>query len=60
MQPPADLIGAEGPDLRRKMRDDMVKLNTPERIDRMGEIRVRHDAEALRGGPGGGRPWHLN
>ncbi len=86
MQPAADLPGAEGPDLHRKMRDEMAKLSTPERIDRMGAIRVRHDtefarrgeatkafyatlspeqqkvfdAETLRGGPGGGRPWHLD
>ena len=86
MQPPADMAAPMNPENRKKMREEMASLTTPERIDRMGAIRVRHDteiarrgeatkafyatlspeqqkvfdAETLRGGPGGGRPWHLD
>jgi len=41
MQPPAGM----GPDNRQKMHEDMAKLTTPERIDRMTAMKTLRDAE---------------
>ena len=41
MQPPAGM----GPGNRQKMHDEMAKLTTPERIDRMTAMKAQRDAE---------------
>jgi hypothetical protein len=45
MQPPADMAAHMGPENRQKMHDEMAKLTTPERIDRMTAMKARHDAQ---------------
>ena len=44
-QPPAGMTAVRGPEQRRKMREEMEKLSTPERIDRMNTMKAQRDAE---------------
>ena len=45
MQPPADMAARMSPENRKKMREEMEKLSTPERIDRMNAMRAQRDLE---------------
>ena len=47
MKPPADVAG-KNPDDRRKMHEEMAKLTTPERLERMNAMKARRDAEMAR------------
>lgn len=47
MKPPAEMAGKTAED-RRKMHEDMAKLSTPERIDRMNAMKAQRDAEMAR------------
>lgn len=47
MQPPADRMN---PEARKKMRDEWQALTTPQRIDRMNEMKAKRDAEMARRG----------
>ncbi len=49
-QPPTAMAARMDPEQRKKMHDDMQKLNTPERIDRMNAMRAERDAEMARRG----------
>ena len=49
MKPPADKPGM-GPDERRRMHEEMGKLTTPERIDRMNAMKAERDAQMARRG----------
>ena len=44
MQPPADMATRTGRENRQKMRDEMEKLTTPQRIDRMNALKTQRDA----------------
>lgn len=48
MQPPADMAQRRDPGQRRKMHEEMEKLTTPERIDRMNAMKAQRDAEMAR------------
>ena len=50
MQPPADLATRMGRENRQKMRDEMEKLTTPQRIDRMNALKAQRDAEMAKRG----------
>lgn len=43
MQPPADMGTHMGRDNRAKMREEMQALTTPQRIDRMNEMKAQRD-----------------
>lgn len=45
MQPPADMAQRMNPENRRKMREEMAALTTPERLNRMEAMKAQHDAE---------------
>jgi periplasmic protein CpxP/Spy len=47
MKPPAEMAGKSHED-RRKMHEEMAKLTTPERIDRMNAMKAQRDAEMAR------------
>ncbi len=49
-QPPAAMAARMDPEQRKKMHDDMQKLSTPERIDRMNEMKTERDAEMAKRG----------
>jgi protein CpxP len=50
MQPPADMDARMNPENRKKMHDEWAALTTPQRIDKMHEMKVKRDAEmATRG-----------
>ncbi len=49
-QPPTAMAARMDPERRKKMRDDMQKLTTPERIDRMNAIKAERDAEMAKRG----------
>ena len=49
-QPPAAMAARMDPGQRKKMHDDMQKLTTPERIDRMNAMKAQRDAEMSRRG----------
>ena len=49
-QPPAAMAARMDPEQRKKMHDDMQKLTTPERIDRMNAMKAQRDAEMSRRG----------
>ena len=44
-QPPANMAARMDPEHRKKMHEDMQKLTTPERIDRMNVMKAERDAE---------------
>lgn len=50
MQPPADLGQRMGPEARKKMRDEWAELTTPQRIDKMNQMRAQRDAEMAQRG----------
>lgn len=50
MQPPADMATRMNPETRKKMREEMERLTTPERIDRMQAMKARRDAEMAKRG----------
>ena len=50
MQPPADMGARMSPENRKKMHDEWAALTTPQRIDRMNEMKVRRDAEMAKRG----------
>ncbi len=50
MQPPADMAARMNPENRQKMHDEMQKLTTPERIDRMNAMKAQRDAEMAKRG----------
>ncbi len=45
MQAPADMGARMNPENRKKMHDEWAALTTPQRIDRMNEMKARRDAE---------------
>ena len=50
MQPPADMGARMNPENRKKMHDEWVALTTPQRIDKMNELKVKRDAEMAKRG----------
>ena len=50
MQPPADIGARMSPESRKKMHDEWAVLTTPQRIDRMNEMKTRRDAEMAKRG----------
>ncbi len=44
MQPPADMATRMGRENHQKMREEMEKLTTPQRIDRMNAMKAQRDA----------------
>lgn len=48
MQPPTDMARRLDPEQRRKMHEEMEKLSTPERIERMNAMKAQRDAEMAR------------
>ncbi len=50
MQPPADMGSRMNPENRKKMHDEMEKLTTPERIDRMNAMKAQRDADLAKRG----------
>jgi len=45
LQPPSGMTTGRVPEQRRKMHEEMEKLSTPERIDRMNTMKAQRDAE---------------
>jgi protein CpxP len=45
MQPPADMGARMNPENRKTMHDEWAALTTPQRIDKMNEMKARRDAE---------------
>ena len=50
MQPPADMATRIGHENRQKMRDEMEKLTTPQRIDRMTALKAQRDSVMVKRG----------
>ncbi len=50
MQPPADMGARMSPENRKKMHDEWATLTTPQRIDKMNEMKTRRDAEMAKRG----------
>ena len=50
MQPPADMGARMSPENRKKMHDEWAALTTPQRIDKMNEMKTRRDAEMAKRG----------
>lgn len=50
MQPPADLGQRMTPEARKKMREEWAAMTTPQRIDKMNEMKARRDADMARRG----------
>ena len=50
MQPPADMGERMSPENRKKMHDEWAALTTPQRIDKMNEMKTRRDAEMAKRG----------
>ena len=50
MQPPADMGARMDPENRKKMHDEWAALTTPQRIDKMNEMKTRRDAEMAKRG----------
>ncbi len=50
MQPPSDMATRMGPENRKKMHDEWAALTTPQRIDKMNEMKTRRDAEMAKRG----------
>ena len=48
MQPPADMARRMDPEQRKKMHEEMEKLTTPERIERMNAMKAQRDTEMAR------------
>ena len=48
MQPPADMARRMDLEQRKKMHEEMEKLSTPERIDRMNAMKSQRDTEMAR------------
>ena len=48
MQPPGDMGARMNPESRKKMHEDWAALTTPQRIDKMNEMKARRDAEMAR------------
>ena len=45
MQPPADRDARMNPENRKKIHEEMAKLTTPQRIDRMNAMKAQRDTE---------------
>lgn len=45
MQPPADMGARMSPENRKKMHDEWAALTTPQRIDKMNDMKVKRNAE---------------
>ena len=50
MQPPAGMDARMSPENRKKMHDEWATLTTPQRIDKMNEMKARRDAEMAKRG----------
>ncbi len=50
MQPPGDMGARMNPENRKKMSDEWAALTTPQRIDKMNEMKVKRDAEMAKRG----------
>ncbi len=50
MQPGAGMAARMNPENRRKMHEEMERLSTPERIDRMSSMKAQRDAEMTKRG----------
>ena len=50
MQPPADMGQRMSPESRKQMHDEWAALTTPQRIDKMNEMKARRDAEMAKRG----------
>ena len=50
MQPPAGMGERMSPENRKKMHDEWATLTTPQRIDKMNEMKTRRDAEMAKRG----------
>ena len=50
IQPPADMGARMSPENRKKMHDEWAALTTPQRIDKMSEMKVKRDAQMAKRG----------
>ena len=50
MQPPAGMAERMNPEARKKMHDEWAALTTPQRIDKMNQMKAQRDAEMAKRG----------